>query len=333
VNSSSLDGARETAVRLIANIEKVIVGKRDSVRLVVMALLCRGHVLVEGGPGMGKTMLARSMAHSISGSFKRIQCTSDLLPSDITGTYVFDQRDGEFHFRAGPVLANLVLVDEINRASPRTQSAFLEAMEERQISVDGITHALPSPFQLIATRNPLHHGGTFPLPETELDRFLLRVQLDYPSPDEEVAMVERQVLEHPIDSLEQVVKLDEIMGAQATVRQVYVDRLISDYVVAIVNATRHHPSIHMGASPRATLGLVRMAQVHALMEGRDFTLPDDVKAVAVSVLGHRVILIPGGESLASADEVVSEVTASVPVETGQTAAASPPTDSEGANVR
>ena len=319
MQNDSLAHARETAARLIANITKVIVGKEGAVQLVVMALFCRGHVLIEGGPGMGKTTLARSLAHSIAGSFKRIQCTSDLLPSDITGTYVYDQRDGDFHFRSGPVMANLVLVDEINRASPRTQSAFLEAMEERQVSVDGVTHPLPKPFLLLATRNPLHHGGTFPLPETELDRFLLRVQLDYPTPEEEVAMVGRQLPESPIESLEQVVSTQEVLEAQETVRRLYVDPLVSQYVVAIVNATRHHPAIYMGASPRSTLALVTLAQAHALLDGRDYTLPDDVKVVALAALGHRLMLIPEGEATTSEVEVIEQILASVPIEEGREA--------------
>ena len=312
--NSSFAHAQETASRLIANIQKVIVGKEEAVRFVVMALLCKGHVLIEGGPGMGKTTLARSLAQSISGSFKRIQCTSDLLPSDVTGTYIYDQRDGAFNFRPGPVLANLVLVDEINRASPRTQSAFLEAMEEHQVSVEGVTHFLPSPFLLLATRNPLHHGGTFPLPETELDRFLLRVQLEYPTPEEEVAMVERQLPESPLNQLEQVVSLNEVRQAQEAVREIFVDPLINQYVVAISNATRHHPTIYMGASPRSTLALVTLAQSRALLAGRDYTLPDDVKEVAAAGLAHRIMLIPEGQSAISEGEVINQILASVPVE-------------------
>lgn len=315
----TLNDAREIASRLTANVEKVIVGKNKIVKSGVMALLCRGHVLIEGVPGVGKTMLARSIAVSIGGTFKRIQCTSDLLPSDVTGTYVFDQRDREFHFRPGPIMANLVVVDEINRASPRTQSAFLESMEERQVTVDGTTHPLPNPFFILATRNPIEHGGTFPLPETELDRFIMRVRLSYPTVGDEVAIVENQMLAHPITTLGKVVDLDEIVKAQEAVRRVYMDRLVTDYAVAIVSATRQHPLIHLGASPRATLSLVALAQANALVEGRDFVLPDDIKAVAAEALSHRVILNAEGRAGGGEDQVVENVLSTVPVE--RTAAA------------
>ena len=311
---SAIEDARETANRLIANVEKVIVGNHDAIHLVIMAMLCRGHVLIEGAPGVGKTMFARSLALSVNGTFKRIQCTSDLLPSDITGTYIFDQRDRDFHFRAGPVMAHLVLVDEINRAPPKTQSAFLECMEERQVTVDGVTHAIPEPFLLLTTRNPIHHSGTFPLPETELDRFLLRVRLDYPGTDEETAIVERQFTVHPIDTLEQVVDLKDVLRAQAAVQEMYVDRLVTDYVVSVVQATRSHPSINLGASPRSTIALVNLARARALLEGRDFTLPDDVKAVAAAALGHRLILTSQSRDGTTEGDIIQEVLDSVPVE-------------------
>ena len=312
----SLNDARDVAERLTANIKKVMVGKEEILRLGVMALLCRGHVLIEGVPGVGKTMFARSIAVSVGGTFKRIQCTSDLLPSDITGTYIFDQRDREFHFRPGPIMANMVLVDEVNRASPRTQSAFLESMEERQVTVDGVTHPMPEPFLLLATRNPAEHGGTFPLPETELDRFLLRVRLTYPTADEETAIVERQFPVHPIQNLTQVVEIEEVILAQNALREVFLDRLVTNYAIALVNATRNNPSVHLGASPRASLALVSLAQAPALLEGRDFTLPDDVKAVATAVLGHRLILTAEGRADATEDQVIENILESIPVERG-----------------
>ena len=310
----SLKDSREVAERIIANVEKVMVGKSSSVKLGVMALLCQGHILIDGVPGVGKTMLARSIAVSAGGSFKRIQCTSDLLPSDIIGTYIFDQKDRDFHFRPGPIMANLVLVDEVNRASPRTQSAFLEAMEERQVTVDGVTHDTPQPFFLLATRNPAEHGGTFPLPETELDRFLLRIRLDYPTPEEEVAIVERQLPVHPIRNLGQVVEVEEVVLAQEAVRRVFVDRLVTDYVISVVDATRNHPSIYLGASPRASLALVGLAQAHALLEDREFILPDDVKAVATAAIGHRIFLTAEGRAEGTEDQVIESILESVPVE-------------------
>ena len=310
----SLSDAREVAEKLMANLRKVMVGKEEVLRLGVMALLCRGHMLIEGVPGVGKTIFARSMAISVGGNFKRIQCTSDLLPTDITGTYIFDQRDREFHFRPGPIMANTVLVDEVNRASPRTQSAFLESMEERQVTVDGVTHPVPEPFLLLATRNPAEHGGTFPLPETELDRFILRVRLTYPTTTEETAIIERQLPIHPIESLTKVVEIEEVILAQKALREVFLDRLVTDYVVNLVNATRNNPSIHLGASPRASLGLVSLAQANALLEGRDFTLPDDVKAVAAASMGHRLILTAEGRADATEDQIIEEILQSTPIE-------------------
>ena len=323
MENKSIKRAQETADRLVTNVEKVVVGNHVAVQLVGMALLCRGHVLIEGVPGVGKTMFARSLALSVNGSFKRIQCTSDLLPSDITGTYVFDQRDRDFYFRPGPVMAHLVLVDEINRAPPKTQSAFLECMEEHQVTVDGVTHPLPQPFLLMCTRNPIHHSGTFPLPETELDRFLLRVRLDYPSSEEEAAIVERQLTVHPIDGLEQVVGLEDVLQAQEALKEVYVDRLVTDYVVEIVRATRNHPSINMGASPRSTIALVSLARALALLQGRDFTTPDDVKAIAVAGLAHRLTLTTQGRDGSNEDEIIQEILESIPVD-GRSRSGTPP---------
>ncbi|MCE2463090.1 MAG: MoxR family ATPase [Dehalococcoidia bacterium] len=308
-----LEKAREIGNRIISNVEKVIVGKRDLVQLGVAALFSRGHVLIEGVPGVGKTMLARSISRSLGVTFGRIQCTADLLPSDITGVYIFDQGTREFNFRPGPVMAHIVLVDEINRASPKTQSALLECMEERQITIEGTTHPMPDPFLVLATRNPTEHGGTFPLPETELDRFLLRVQMDYPTPEEEISILEQQLPVHPIDAVEQVADEEDILSAQAAVREVYVDRLVKEYIVGLVNATRQHQSVYLGASPRASLGLLSLAQSRALLEDRDFVVPDDVKIVAPAVLGHRMVLTADGRTSMSEDEAILEIVDSVPV--------------------
>jgi MoxR-like ATPase len=311
---SDLEDARDVAFRIMANIKRVIVGQDDAVRLVVMALLAKGHVLVEGAPGVGKTMFARSLARSVDGAFKRIQCTSDLLPTDVTGTYVFDQRDRDFHFRPGPIMSQFVLVDEINRAPPRTQSAFLECLEERQVTVDGVTHPVPEPFQLIATRNPHQHVGTFPLPETELDRFLVSVRLDYPAPADEVAIVERQLAVHPIEELAPVVEAANLLRAQTALRGLFIDRLVIEYIVAVVNAVRSHPQVSGGPSPRSTMALTHLARANALIEGRDFATPDDVKAVATRALAHRVSVGQRAQTGGSAEDVVRQVLLSVPVE-------------------
>ena len=308
-----LGTAREIGANLVANIKKVIVGKDDVVKVVVAALFSRGHVLIEGVPGVGKTMLARAVAKSIGVTFRRIQCTADLLPTDITGVYIFDQKTQEFHFRPGPVMAHIVLVDEINRASPKTQSALLECMEERQITIDGTTHPMPDPFLVLATRNPTEHGGTFPLPETELDRFLLRVRLDYPSQEEEVSILENQSPVHPINSVGQAVDQEEVYLAQRAVRSIYVDRLVKEYIVKLVNATREHQSVYQGASTRAALGLMTLAQSTALLNGRDFVVPDDVKAVATNALSHRMVLTADGRSSIGEDEAIRQILETVPV--------------------
>ena len=282
--------ARAIAQRIVDNVERVIIGKRDQVELAVMTLMCGGHLLIEDVPGVGKTILARSLARSSGCSFSRIQFTPDLLPMDVTGVSIFNQKTGDFQFRPGPVLSQIVLADEINRATPRTQSALLEAMEERQVTVDGVTYRLPQPFMVMATQNPIEYEGTFPLPEAQLDRFLIRLELGYPAVHDEVTMMDRQVHSHPLGELEQVCQPEEVIALQSAVREVYVDALIRQYIVALVDSTRKHASVYLGASPRGSLALQRLGQARALLEGRDFVLPDDVKALAYPALGHRIIL-------------------------------------------
>ena len=304
--------ARPIALRVLANLEQVILGKRDEQRLALMALMCRGHLLIEDVPGVGKTMLARSIALSIGGTFRRIQFTPDLLPSDITGTSIFNQKTDEFEYRDGPIMAQVVLADEINRASPKTQAALLESMEERQLTVDGVTHFLPEPFIVMATQNPIEYEGTFPLPETELDRFLVRIRLGYPAKAIEIEVLEAQRFAHPIDSVSQVVDADEIRTLQNAVKEVHVDNAIREYIVDIVSATRSHPNLYLGASPRGSLALFRLSQARALLEGRDYALPDDVKDLASVALGHRVILsssarIQGATAPGAIAEVVEHI--------------------------
>ncbi len=284
--------AHDVAGRIIENIQRVIVGKSREVELAVIALLSQGHVLVEDVPGVGKTMLGKSLARSIDCIFKRIQLTPDMLPSDITGVSVFNQKTREFEFRPGPILAQVVLADEINRATPKTQSALLEAMEERQVTVDGITHRIDRPFMVIATENPIEYEGVFPLPEAQLDRFMIRVQLGYPSFDDEVSIMDSQRLRHPIDSLGSVATANEVTDTQEVVKEVFVQDQIKRYIVSLVHATRAHDDAALGASPRASLALFRGCQALALLRGRDYVLPDDVKELAIPVMGHRVIVTP-----------------------------------------
>jgi MoxR-like ATPase len=281
-----------TAKRIIANIEKVVIGKRQEIIVALVAYLCEGHILLEDVPGVAKTMLARALAASVGCSFKRVQCTPDLLPNDITGASIFNPRTTEFEFRAGPLFAQIVLADEINRTTPRTQAALLEAMAERRVTVDGETYLLEPPFLVIATQNPVDHEGTFPLPEAQLDRFLVRLSLGYPSEEEEGKMLELLRLEHPIDKLEAVVSADDIIGCQQAVREVYVDPKVRDYIVEIVRNTRAHDDIALGASPRASMALYRASQSLAAIRGHDFVLPDDVKRMAAPVLCHRLIVRP-----------------------------------------
>lgn len=309
-----MEDPKIVAERIIANVEKVIVGKQQEVRLVVIALLSQGHVLIEDVPGVGKTVLARSIARSTGCIFKRIQFTPDLLPSDVTGVSIFNQKTNDFEFRPGPIMAQIVLADEVNRATPKTQSALLEGMEERQVTVDGVTHALPAPFMVLATQNPIEYEGTFPLPEAQLDRFLLRVHLGYPSPTDEVLIMDRQQYVHPVSALEQVTDADEILRLQQAVKGIYVDPLIKQYMVSVVDATRRHEAVYLGASPRGSLALYRTCQARALLDGRDFVLPDDVKELAYPTLGHRIIVSPSARVKAvTAGQIVAECLERVPV--------------------
>ena len=296
------------AKKLLANIEKVIIGKRQEVILALVAYLCEGHILLEDVPGVAKTMLARALAASVGCSFKRVQCTPDLLPNDITGASIFNPKSTEFEFRPGPLFAQIVLADEINRTTPRTQAALLEAMAERRVSVDGETYLLEPPFLVIATQNPVDHEGTFPLPEAQLDRFLVRLSLGYPGEDEEKKMLELMRKEHPIDRLEAVVTAAEVVACQQAVREVYVDPKVRDYIVQIVRSTREHDDIALGGSPRASMALYRAAQAMAAVRGHDFVLPDDVKRMAPAVLSHRLIVRPESRlRKVTAANVVAEI--------------------------
>jgi MoxR-like ATPase len=305
------------AANVIGNIEKVIVGKRAAVELAVVGLLSKGHVLIEDVPGVGKTMLARSLARSLGCSFGRIQFTPDMLPSDITGVSVFNQGTREFEFRPGPVMTQVVLTDEINRATPKTQAALLEVMEERQVTVDGVTHVLPKPFMVLATQNPIEYEGTFPLPEAQLDRFLLRVRLGYPALDDEITVLERQQYSHPIDDLEPVATAEEVLQAQEAIKEVFVSPAVKRYIVELIEQTRQHQDVYLGASPRGSLTLYRTAQALAAIHGRDFVLPDDIKDMALPALAHRVILSPRARLRElSAEQIVQEILESLPVPGG-----------------
>ena len=284
--------AWQVAERVVQNVEKVIIGKHKEVELTLLALLCKGHILIEDVPGVGKTALAKAISLSLGCSFKRIQFTPDLLPTDATGVSIYNQKTDQFEFRAGPLMAQIVLADEINRATPKTQSALLEAMEERQVSVDGITHPLPNPFVVLATQNPIEYEGTFPLPEAQLDRFLLRMSLGYPSRSSEVEILNRQQHAHPLDSLERVAEVEELIEAQEAVKEIYVDGLIKEYIVNVVASTREQDDVYLGASPRGSLALYRASQAHALLQGRNYVIPDDVKELAVYTLPHRIIMSP-----------------------------------------
>jgi MoxR-like ATPase len=302
------------ANRIVENVEKVIVGKRSAVQLTVQGLLCQGHILIEDVPGVGKTVLAKSLSKSVGCKFQRIQFTPDMLPSDVTGVSVFNQKNREFEFRPGPIHAQIVLVDEINRATPKTQSALLEAMEEKQVTVDGTTYMLEKPFMVLATQNPIEYEGTFPLPEAQLDRFLLRIRLGYPSKEHEMDILDQQQFRHPIETIEQAVTVEELLAVQTAVKEIYIDNLVKEYIVEVVRRTREHPDVYLGSSSRGALALYRLSQARAAMFGRDYVLPDDVKALAGAALSHRIIVGPAARIKdIEPDNIVQDILDKVPV--------------------
>jgi MoxR-like ATPase len=306
--------AAETVERLVANLALVLHAPAETLRLCVLALLAEGHLIIEDFPGVGKTMLAKSLARSLALDFSRLQFTPDLLPSDVTGVNVFNQRTNEFEFRPGPVFANVLLVDEINRASPKTQAALLEAMQEIQVTIDGETYPLERPFMVLATQNPIEYEGTYPLPEAQLDRFSMRLSLGYPPLAEEARMLNEQTTEPPLDTLAPVAGADDVLAAIDEARSLYVEESLNRYVVALLRHTRSTSRLALGASPRAGIALLRVAKARALAEGRDYVLPDDVKAVAKPVLAHRLILAPEARSAGlTADEIVGEAVEQTPV--------------------
>lgn len=288
-----MSNVKDFSEKIIANINRVIIGKRETVELAVICLLSKGHLLIEDIPGVGKTMLARSLARSLDASFGRIQFTPDMLPSDVTGVSIYNQGSGDFEFRPGPITSEIVLADEINRATPKTQSALLEAMQERTVTVDGVTHQLPELFMVIATQNPIEHEGTFRLPEAQLDRFLMRIRLGYPLLNDELNILDGQQYMHPIDELEAVVSVEEVLQAQEDIKKIHIAPPVKRYLVEMVQYTRDHADVYLGASPRGSLGLFRASQARAALEGRDHVTPDDIQGIAEPLLGHRLILAPG----------------------------------------
>jgi MoxR-like ATPase len=309
-----MEDVQAIAQRITENVEKVIVGKHEAVELTTIALVCEGHVLIEDVPGTGKTMLAKSVSRSLGCDFRRIQFTPDMLPSDVTGVSVFNQKTREFEFRPGPVMAQIVLTDEINRATPKTQSALLEAMEERQITVDGVTYPMEQPFLVLATQNPIEYEGTFPLPEAQLDRFMMRISLGYPESEDEITMLDGQQHAHPVTRIEQVVSAEELIEAQQRIRDVYINDLVKEYIVKLVTATRKHPDVYLGASPRGSIALYKTGQARAAILGRDYVIPDDIKALAMVTLTHRLIISPSAR-IKNVDPraVIQEILDSTPV--------------------
>ncbi len=302
------------ANQIIENVENVIVGKRDAVELTVLGLLCQGHLLIEDVPGVGKTVLAKSISKSVGCEFSRIQFTPDMLPTDVTGVSVFNQKTMEFEFRPGPIHAQIILADEINRATPKTQSALLEAMEERQVTVDGHSYILQPPFMVLATQNPIEYEGTFPLPEAQLDRFMLRIRLGYPERADEMTILERQRMTHPINTLTQVLSVEELRAAQEAIKEIHVDDKIRGYIIDVVRETREHPDVYLGSSSRGGLALFRLCQAKAAILGRDYVIPDDVKALAVPALAHRIIVGPAARIKdITPDEIVESLLSKVAV--------------------
>jgi MoxR-like ATPase len=308
---------QEFASKITENVDKVIIGKAEAIELVMVALLCDGHILIEDVPGVGKTMLARAFAITLGGQFKRLQCTPDLLPNDVTGVSVFNQQTGQFEFRSGPVFVNILLADEINRATPRTQSALLEAMQEQQVTVDGITHSLPRPFLVVATQNPVEYEGTFPLPEAQLDRFLMRLSVGYPAFVDEKALLTHLQREHPINTLGAVVEGHLLAEFQKAVWDVHVDDTLQDYIIRLVSATRNHPDLALGASPRASLALFKASQALAALRGRDHVIPDDIKYLVPIIITHRLIVTSEAELRGhSAVATIKDILNKTPLELG-----------------
>ncbi len=300
--------------RVINNVEKVIVGKAESVAFSLIAVICHGHVLIEDVPGVGKTVLTKAIARSIGCTFKRIQFTPDLLPSDVTGVSIYNQKTGNFEFRAGPIMAQIVLADEINRATPKTQSALLEAMEETQITIDGVTYRLPEPFMVMATQNPIEYEGTFPLPEAQLDRFMMNIKLGYPKVSDEMNILDTHQYHHPLDDLAQIMAAEELVLIQQQIKSIHVDPSIREYIVAIANATRNHNNIYLGSSPRGSLSLYRTSQALAAIRGRGYVIPDDVKLLTKPTLAHRIIVTPAARVRGiTSTAVLDEILQSVPV--------------------